>query len=64
MKKLILFVALLCALTDIYAQNLLNRTVTVNVTDKPVSAVLDNISTQANFHFSYVRNFIPDDSLV
>lgn len=64
MKKLILFVALLCALTDIYAQNLLNRTVTVNVTDKPVSVVLDNISTQANFHFSYVRNFIPDDSLV
>lgn len=64
MKHILLFVALLCATTTGYAQSILNKPVSVNVNHKPVSYVLDNISAQGNFHFSYVRDFVRDDSLV
>jgi hypothetical protein len=64
LKRLILFVALLCTATGSYAQHILNKTVSVNAVRQPVSVVLDNIGRQGNFHFSYIRDFIKDDSLV
>lgn len=64
MKRLFLFVVILLGGYSSYAQTLLNKTVSVNADQKPLSAVLDNISMQGKFHFSYVKDFIHDDSLV
>jgi len=47
-----------------YAQSPLNKTVTVDADRQPLAVVLDNISMQGRFHFSYVKEFIHDDSLV
>ena len=64
MKQLFLFVALLLFIQRGYAQSILNKTVSINVTRQPLAKVLDNIGVQGDFHFSYIRDFIPDDSLV
>ncbi|MBW8686823.1 STN and carboxypeptidase regulatory-like domain-containing protein [Chitinophaga rhizophila] len=64
MKQLILFVAFLYGGYSSYAQSLLNKTVTITADRKPLSLVLDNIAMQGDFHFSYVKEFIHDDSLV
>lgn len=47
-----------------YAQNLLNKTVSLTADRKPLAAVLDNMAMQGDFSFSYVKEFIHDDSLV
>ena len=64
MKQLFLFVALLLVACGSYAQSILNKTVSVNVTRQSLGTVLDNIGMQGDFHFSYIRDFIRDDSLV
>ncbi|SFE51352.1 hypothetical protein SAMN05518672_10755 [Chitinophaga sp. CF118] len=64
MKRLFLFVALTLIVSCSVAQSLLNKTVSVNVTRQPLARVLDNIGSQGNFHFSYILDFIRDDSLV
>lgn len=64
MKQLFLFVSLLLIVHGSHAQSILNKTVSVNVTRQPLATVLDNISSEGNFHFSYIKDFIRDDSLV
>jgi hypothetical protein len=64
LKQLFLFVALVFIMEGSYAQSILNKTVSVNVTRQPLSSVLDNIARQGDFHFSYIKDFIRDDSLV
>jgi hypothetical protein len=64
LKQLFLFVALFSFITRGYAQSILSKTVSVNVTRQPLATVLDNIGMQGDFHFSYIRDFIRDDSLV
>lgn len=46
------------------AQGLLNRTVTVEAKKQKLSEVLNIISRQGNFFFSYISNILPQDSLV
>ncbi|ULQ57186.1 carboxypeptidase-like regulatory domain-containing protein [Flavihumibacter rivuli] len=46
------------------AQTLLNRSITLNVTNMPVTDVLELISNQGNFYFSYNSSIIRKDSLV
>jgi hypothetical protein len=64
LKQLFLFVALLFTVHGSYAQSILNKTVSVNITRQPLGTVLDNIGSQGDFHFSYIKDFIRDDSLV
>jgi hypothetical protein len=45
-------------------QSLLNKTVSIKASRRPLAAVLDDIGRQGQFHFSYVPEFIGDDSLV
>lgn len=56
---------LLCILAPAaFAQKLLNRTISVEVSGKPLSEVLDAIGRQGGFHFSYNSNILRADSLV
>ncbi|WP_177318550.1 STN and carboxypeptidase regulatory-like domain-containing protein [Chitinophaga sancti] len=64
LRQLFLFVVLLCALTCSYAQGNLSKTVSISMTRQPMSAVLDAIAHQGDFHFSYVREMVHADSLV
>ena len=52
------------AVNNCYAQNILQKKVTVSVTKKPVSTVLASIEKQAGFFFSYNNNLFNADSLV
>ncbi len=47
-----------------YAQTLLEKIVSVNVKKEPLSKVLETISRQGNFFFSYNSNSINSDSIV
>jgi hypothetical protein len=49
---------------SVNAQPLLNRPVTVHATKKPLKAVLNDISKQGKFYFSYNSNIIKEDSIV
>lgn len=64
MKHLLLLAAFTLGCGASFAQSPLNKTVTVNADRQPLAIVLDNISMQGGFHFSYVKEFIHDDSLV
>ena len=46
------------------AQPLLNRPVTIHATKKPLKVVLNDISKQGKFYFSYNSNIIKEDSIV
>jgi len=46
------------------SQSLLNRTVNISANRQPVADILEIISNQANFYFSYNSNIIKKDSLV
>lgn len=48
----------------VYAQGILNKTVTISAQREPVSTVLKAISDQGKFYFSYNSNIISGDSLV
>ena len=52
------------AVNNCYAQNILQKKITVSVTKKPVSTVLASIEKQAGFFFSYNNNLFNADSLV
>lgn len=47
-----------------YAQNLLNKNISISVKNKPVSDVLKIIGDEGNFSFSYNSDIIQGDSLV
>lgn len=64
MKHLFLLVVFFTVCCTSYAQSPLNKTVSVDADRQPLALVLDNISMQGGFHFSYVKEFIHDDSLV
>lgn len=64
MKHLFLLAVFFTVSYTSYAQSPLNKTVSVDADRQPLAAVLDNISMQGGFHFSYVKEFIHDDSLV
>ncbi|WP_146154447.1 peptidase associated/transthyretin-like domain-containing protein [Chitinophaga ginsengisoli] len=64
MKHLMILIAFFYGSYASYAQSPLNKTVTVDADRRPLAVVLDNISMQGGFHFSYVKEFIHDDSLV
>ncbi|MCW3467353.1 STN and carboxypeptidase regulatory-like domain-containing protein [Chitinophaga nivalis] len=49
---------------NVTAQSLLNKTVTVEVKQRPLSEVLKLISRQGNFYFSYISTILPQDSIV
>lgn len=46
------------------AQSVLNRNINISINRQPIPEVLEIISNQANFYFSYNSNIIPKDSLV
>jgi len=46
------------------AQKLLNKKISITINRQPVSEVLQTISKQGGFYFSYNSNVIPGDSLV
>ncbi len=52
------------AVNNCYAQNILQKKITVSVFKKPVSTVLASIEKQAGFFFSYNNNLFNADSLV
>lgn len=54
-----------CIITgDCHAQNILEKRITVSVSQEPVSTVLTSIEKQAGFFFSYNNNLFKADSLV
>src|SRR5688572_32397955 len=55
---------LFCTLSPGHAQQLLRKTVAVNVKRQPVLTVLNELSRQGNFHFSYTSDVVRNDSLV
>jgi hypothetical protein len=57
-------VSILCSSTLSQAQHLLRTTVTVNVKKQPLVKVLNSISEQGKFHFSYNSDVVRNDSLV
>lgn len=60
------FISLFCMLLtlQVNAQNLLNKKVSINAKREPLSKVLNDISRQGNFFFSYLSNVLPPDSIV
>ena len=60
---LLLPVVLFCH-TKSYAQSLLDKKVSINVTRKPVKEVLNSISEQGDFYFSYISTTIKNDSII
>lgn len=60
----LLLSCLLCLASSINAQNIQSRVVSVNVIKQPLGQVLNIISTQGHFVFSYASNLVPADSLV
>lgn len=54
----------LASLLSVSAQSLLDKPVTIAVTRQPLAEVLQQISDQGNFYFSYGSNVIRKDSLV
>lgn len=60
---LILFLGCIFSMT-VSAQNLLNKTVSIEAQQRPLSEVLTAISKQGGFYFSYLTTMLPQDSLV
>lgn len=63
-RVLFLFCLALLITTATFAQDHLNKLVTVSATKKPLKSVLQSISQQGRFIFSYNSDIINDDSLV
>jgi hypothetical protein len=55
---------LLCTSSFSHAQQLLRKTVVVNVKRQPVLVVLNELSRQGKFYFSYTSDVVRNDSLV
>jgi len=52
------------SLSKVNAQKYLSKTITIQVHQQAVSTVLQSISQQGGFYFSYKSNLLPNDSLV
>lgn len=61
---LLLVLLAICCRQQSYAQKLLSKKITLTVNKKPLNTVLDNISRQGGFYFSYISTTIHNDSLV
>ena len=63
--KHLLFVLLFCSLSNAgYAQTLMQKKVSIELKNKPLSEALTAISRQGGFYFSYNSNIISKDSLI
>src|SRR3954464_15389147 len=61
----ILITGLIClTTTHLFAQSLLDRRISIEVTNQRLSDVLKLISSKGNFYFSYNSSIIARDSLV
>lgn len=63
-KQLLTLFFICCFSLPLAAQQLLNKTVSIEVKQRPLSEVLTTISKQGNFYFSYLTTILPQDSLV
>ena len=64
-KKIIFFLLCLCILLSaVHAQNIPERLISVDIKNQPLNDVLEIISNQGNFYFSYNSNILKKDSLV
>ena len=64
-KNLLLFILVaILSHQSSYAQGLLDKKVTLTLNKRPVKEVLNTISTQAGFYFSYITTTINNDSLI
>ena len=63
-KKKVFFLLFILTAVRSEAQSLLNKPVSLEVKNQPVSSVLSAISQQGNFYFSYNSSLIREDSLV
>ncbi len=61
---LLILISSVCGTEQAFAQKLLDKRVSVSAAKKPVSYVLDNISKQGGFYFSYISTTVNDDSLI
>jgi hypothetical protein len=57
-------IGLICLATNTFAQNLLDRRISIDVTNQRFSDVLKLISSKADFYFSYNSSIIVRDSLI
>jgi len=57
-------IGLLCLNTQLLAQNLLDKRITIDVNNQRLNDVLKIISSKGNFYFSYNSSIIPNDSLI
>jgi hypothetical protein len=64
MKKLVIALFCLLGLAVSVSAQYLNKTVSIHLIRKPVSDVLDALSKQGGFIFSYNSDLVPKDSLV
>ena len=63
-KQLLTLIFVCCFSLPLAAQQLLNKTVSIDVKQRPLSEVLTTISKQGDFYFSYLSTILPQDSLV
>ncbi|SEW54416.1 STN and carboxypeptidase regulatory-like domain-containing protein [Chitinophaga arvensicola] len=63
-KHLLTLFFICCFSLPLSAQQLLNKTVSIEVKERPLAEVLTTISKQGNFYFSYLTTILPQDSLV
>lgn len=64
MKRYILTICWAMLSVVVFAQNNLNQLVSLQVKQKKLSDLLNDIGKKGNFYFSYNSNIIPSDSLV
>ncbi len=64
LKHLCFAIIIIASATASYSQNLLNRTITLQVNQQRLDNVLEILSNKGNFYFSYNSNIIKKDSIV
>ncbi len=64
LKHLCFAIIIMAAATTLYSQNLLNRTISLQVNQQRLDNVLEILSNKGNFYFSYNSNIIKKDSIV
>jgi hypothetical protein len=65
LPKPLILCALICIITiHLQGQSLLNKTVSITAKNERLSSVLNKISKQGNFFFSYLSTVVPQDSTV
>jgi hypothetical protein len=63
-QKFICLILSICILTCSFGQDLLSKNISLNINRQRIDHVLEIISNQGNFYFSYNSNIIKKDSLV